>query len=145
MENAMPLIRLLYYSENLIGLVRRHSVIAELQAVSVQRNRESQVTGALLYDDDWFVQALEGEERAVGETLERIMRDPRHSNVEVVSRATISSRQFGKWAMGFAERTDETEAYFGKHWFSESMNPFGMSEAGMLELMDRLAKGGFMR
>ncbi len=141
----MPLIRLLYYSENRIGIARRHSTIAELQAVSVKRNLESQITGALLYDEDWFVQALEGEEQAVEETFARIARDPRHANVEIVCRTKIPSRKFGKWAMGFAERTPETEAHFGKHWFGDAMNPFNMTEAGMLELMDRLANEGFLR
>ena len=141
----MPLIRLLYYSENRIGIARRHSIIADLKAVSVKRNRESEVTGALLYDDEWFVQTLEGQERAVEETLQRIMKDPRHANVEVVVRKQIPERKFGQWAMGFAERTPETQAYFGHHWFSYTLNPFDMSEVDMLELMERLGKEGFMR
>jgi len=140
----MPLIRIVYFSENRLGLVRRHSKIAELQAVAIARNGENEITGALVYDDEWFVQVLEGEAQMVEATMQRIAKDPRHANVAVISRKPISERRFGKWSMGFAERNPRTEVYFGEHWFNGGMNPHDMKDGDVLNLMDRLAKDGFM-
>jgi hypothetical protein len=145
MERLVSLSRLIYFSENKIGPVARDAQIAKLQRVAVDRNRRRQITGALVYDDRWFAQALEGEPQAVQETFELIAKDPRHANVQTISMATVPGRLFGAWSMGFAARTRETEALFGLHWYNTSMNPRLMSEQNILQLMVELGRQGFMR
>jgi Sensors of blue-light using FAD len=98
----MALTRLIYFSENKLGLAGRARQIAELQAVAVDRNRQVQVTGALVYDDLLFIQALESEQSAVKSTFDRIARDKRHNNPKVLRLANTPSRLFGDWSMGFA-------------------------------------------
>lgn len=140
----MPLSRLVYFSENRIESVGRGARIAELQRVAQNRNRRRQITGALVYDDRWFAQALEGEIQCVEEILDSILRDARHANVKVTSRTLVPERLFGNWSMGFAARTFENEMLFGLHWFSAIRNPSIMSEKGLLKLMVELGQQGFM-
>ena len=62
-------------------------------------NRRNEVTGLLLFDGKSFIQALEGEWRAVGDTFSRIAKDSRHrSIVKLCDRAT-ALREFGNWDM----------------------------------------------
>jgi len=136
--------RLIYYSENKIGLAGRAMQIARLQAVAVDRNRKVQVTGALVYDDLWFIQALEGEASAVKSIYDRILSDKRHANPKILALANASSRLFGDWSMGFAERNASTEPLFGVHWFNKGMNPETMTERGILTLMAELGRQGFL-
>ena len=83
----MIIVRLTYYSRNLLdrlgGAIRDriHDILIE----SVTNNRRDDVTGALIYDERWFAQTLEGPEPAVSATFERILRDPRHGedNAEI--------------------------------------------------------------
>ncbi len=79
----------LFTAEDLITLARQ----------SEQRNRESDVAGALLYGRGLFLQALEGEHDAVDEVRSRIHRDPRHSNVQTLVDHTVKGRAFQRWAM----------------------------------------------
>lgn len=74
-----------------------------LDILSVSRDRNSQmgVTGVLLYDQQTFIQVLEGEERVVEETFQRITEDKRHSDVITISRFYIPHCQFADWSMGF--------------------------------------------
>jgi hypothetical protein len=95
----------------------------ELQRVAVSRNRRRKITGALVYDDRWFAQALEGEIQFVEEILDSILRDTRHANVKITSTTIVSERLFARWSLGFAARKLETEPLFGLHWFSVSRNP----------------------
>jgi hypothetical protein len=136
--------RLIYFSENKMGPVAREARIAQLQRVAVDRNRRRQITGALVYDDRWFAQALEGELQAVQETFDMIAKDPRHANIQTISKGSVPERLFGAWSMGFAARTRETEPLFGLHWYNTSMNPRVMSEQNILKLMVGLAKGGHL-
>jgi len=68
---------------------------------SVRRNSASQVTGMLLYAHGSFMQVLEGEAAAVEETLGRILRDPRHDDLTVLTRQPVEARDFATWSMGF--------------------------------------------
>jgi len=80
----------------------RHWHVAEfgeLEAFSVRRNAEREVTGLLLFDGAGFVQALEGPEAMVRLTLERIGQDRRHHHLIVAVDEGTVARQFGTWAM----------------------------------------------
>ena len=140
----MSLSRIVYFSENRIEPTERDRQITELQRVAVSRNRRCQVTGALVYDDRWFAQALEGEIHFVEDILDSILRDARHANVTIVSKIIVPERLFGKWSMGFATRTLKSEPLFGLHGFSATRTPSIMSEKNLLKLMVELSHQGFM-
>ena len=140
----MSLSRIVYFSENRIEPTERDRQITELQRVAVSRNRRCQVTGALVYDDRWFAQALEGEIHFVEDILDSILRDARHANVTIVSKIIVPERLFGKWSMGFATRTLKNEPLFGLHWFNATRTPSIMSEKNLLKLMVDLGQQGFM-
>ena len=97
----MPLVRLTYFSENQIdptaGSVLR--VLGEILNVSNKNNQRSEVTGALVFDDQWFVQVLEGERFAVWATFDRILEDSRHADVVIAEVVEIKTRIFANWWM----------------------------------------------
>jgi hypothetical protein len=55
----------------------------------------------MLFNEDWFVQLLEGEEADVRATFGRIAVDPRHDEVEILFDSTTSARRFPEWSMAF--------------------------------------------
>jgi hypothetical protein len=57
------------------------------------------VTGVLIFDGGRFLQIVEGPEDAVGELVERLRRDTRHSAFEVRDERHVSQRSFPDWAM----------------------------------------------
>lgn len=62
-------------------------------------NARNGITGALLYCDGWFVQALEGFHDNVMQTYGRISQDSRHHDVHVICSGEIVERHFGQWHM----------------------------------------------
>lgn len=139
------MIRIVYFSENLVSFRSRLSHMRQIQVSSVANNSACGVTGALLHDDDWFVQLLEGPRADVYATYERILKDPRHANVCMVSDRPIGKRTFREWDMGFAERNKETKIHFGEHWFSKSMNPKDMTERSIITLMRKVTQHGLLK
>ncbi|WP_375399263.1 BLUF domain-containing protein [uncultured Amnibacterium sp.] len=67
------------------------------------KNRRRGLTGMLLYREGQFIQALEGPEYMVHATMDRIMKDPRHVEVEVLAEEEVKGRQFPGWSMGYRE------------------------------------------
>lgn len=75
------------------------ATLAEILGVSDRNNRRDNLTGALLISRGRFFQVLEGAEQDVERTLARIRRDPRHTDLSLVSRRRVRSRLFGQWGM----------------------------------------------
>jgi FAD-dependent sensor of blue light len=68
------------------------------------RNKVIGVTGMLVFHHGTFLQALEGEKRAVNEIFASIRGDGRHRDVTILHRGSgLEQRVFGHWSMGFAD------------------------------------------
>lgn len=94
----MSLAHLLYVSRATSPLGSEE--LGRIHESAIDRNRQRRVTGLLLYSAGNFVQLLEGDVFVVVELLERIRRDPRHTDVELVLLEPVAKRLFGRWHMG---------------------------------------------
>lgn len=143
----MPLVRLVYFSENQIdpaaGSVIR--VLSQILSASNTNNWKSDITGALMFDEQWFIQTLEGERAKVWETFERIREDERHTGVVIAEVVDIEKRIFANWWMGLATRSVKTEAAFAPALHRGKLDPRLMSAADMLSLMKALSLIGLQR
>jgi Sensors of blue-light using FAD len=73
---------------------------------SQSENAKREITGLLVYCEGIFIQSLEGPIAAVDSLYDAISRDTRHSEVDLLARAIITKRAFGKWTMGIIEAAD---------------------------------------
>ena len=64
-------------------------------------NKLADVTGLLVYVDGTFLQVLEGEQEVVSALLEKISKDPRHTDVKVVYKTGVERRTFNAWQMAY--------------------------------------------
>jgi hypothetical protein len=98
-----PLWRLVYCSQNRIRAVDDDldAEIRSILAVSQLNNAKAEITGALIFNDGIFAQVLEGPRNRVEEVFERIQRDDRHEEVQVLDFAPIQARTFPNWSMAF--------------------------------------------
>ncbi|MDH4195537.1 MAG: phosphate-starvation-inducible PsiE family protein [Nitrospirota bacterium] len=70
---------------------------------SRENNARLGITGMLLYGNNTFVQILEGEVKAVNELIDRIKRDTRHTDFQVLKKKTIDRREYADWSMDFKQ------------------------------------------
>lgn len=108
----MDLYRIVYCSRNRIAEEKRGvDQDAELQQIltSARKNNSvCSVTGALLFNEEYFAQVLEGPQLAVEEIFERIQRDRRHGQVTVVDNGWAQARDFPDWAMAHVRPKQNT-------------------------------------
>jgi hypothetical protein len=77
------------------------------------RNKALGVSG-MLFHGGTFLQALEGEQRAVNEIFASIASDRRHRDIDVLHRGPgFDQRVFGDWSMGFADFTGAADILKG--------------------------------
>ena len=93
----MSLHRLIYKS------VSKHPLSSDflksLEEISKKNNAALDVTGILLGTNASFLQVLEGEESNVNRIYNKICRDSRHADIELISYRQISQREFSEWSM----------------------------------------------
>lgn len=80
--------------------------LADLLAISRRNNAVIGITGLLMYESRFFMQALEGPRGSVEALLQKIKRDSRHTDVQIVCEDHIRHRYFGPWRMAFQRASD---------------------------------------
>ena len=74
----------------------------ETLLAQARRNNSAQhITGALVYGNGQFAQIIEGEQRVLEDLYNRLLLDPRHSQVTKFADKAIATRSFGEWSMAF--------------------------------------------
>ena len=87
--------------------------IDQILAVSRRNNSRCGVTGALIFNTNFFGQILEGAGPDVDRTFERIQSDARHRDVALLSYGPVDQRLFPDWSMGFVGKDQGEGAAFG--------------------------------
>lgn len=76
----------------------------DLALLAQQRNRSEAITGLMVYDFPCFYQWLEGPEDSIERIMHSIRRDPRHTDLQILSTKPIEKRVFNSWDMKLATR-----------------------------------------
>lgn len=132
----MSLVQLVYYSRNAVGGDMRAKLqeLRNILEVSQKNNTRDDISGALIFDKNWFLQILEGPLDKVQATYDRIAQDKRHSGAKVMKTTPISERKFADWAMGGMVRRPETQEVFLRHGISGELDPPKMQASQVVAL-----------
>lgn len=113
--------------------------VDRMLATARRRNPEAGVTGALLFNEDWFVQLLEGDREAVHATYNRIAEDPRHEAVELLVDMANAARLFPEWSMGFVGDAPAMRQRFGDSPLAR--RDLVLRDDAIIDFMVTLARG----
>jgi hypothetical protein len=104
--------RQLLYLSHLVPTAS-YDVFAAICQVSRTRNEQAAIDGVLLFDGHRFCQWLIGPAPAIDDTLQRIVRDPRHEFVVMLQQGdTATTTTRGRWQSGYCE-ADELDCFEG--------------------------------
>ena len=79
------------------------TTVPRLLAQARSLNAQRQITGLLVFDGMRFCQHFEGPRDGAMALMERIARDPRHTQVRIVYQGPLDQRHYGRFGMGYAE------------------------------------------
>ncbi|MDN3612330.1 BLUF domain-containing protein [Vibrio ostreicida] len=133
----MKLIRLVYYS-----IASSEMTMMDLKGildVARKNNGSRDLTGMLCYDNEYFLQILEGEPSEVTDLFLTIGRDERHHQVTIMGVQSIDKRAFGNWDMGYAGSSEKMQEQM-QALDMESFNPTVLSVKQAALLLYELSK-----
>ena len=96
-EAEAELCRLIYFSR-VRGSVSRAD-LKDILGRSRRNNAAVGVTGALCFNNSHFLQVLEGRRLHVNRVFGRILTDPRHHELGIVTFTPVAERLFPVWSM----------------------------------------------
>jgi adenylate cyclase len=74
--------------------------LEEIRAVSSRNNQQNDITGVLIYFGDLFFQIIEGDGEKLAELYEKILADPRHTDIVCLkTEPDVAERHFPEWSM----------------------------------------------
>ncbi len=85
--------RVIYASEAVGATGASTLSIAQIVGVSDRNNRRDRVSGCLMFHQGHILQALEGERADLDRLMRRIIADPRHTSVRILSDMPIAERR----------------------------------------------------
>ena len=78
--------------------------IEDLLASARRNNEQQEITGLLVFQDNCFLQILEGDRKKISHLFEqKLMRDPRHSSVTLFHDEALVQRQFRFWHLAYSD------------------------------------------
>jgi hypothetical protein len=129
-------VRLLYASRAVAPIVPE--ALAAIVREAKAHNPKHGITGVLCCSSDIFLQVLEGGRPAVNRLYNRIVADPRHKEVELLSYAQIGERRFSGWSMGQVNLSRLNPGMLLKYSATATLDPFALSGDVSLALFDEL-------
>ena len=100
--------------------------IVRILTKSRSNNRKNGLVGVLYFGDGAFFQCLEGDEDAINTLFSKIEKDPRHKDIKIISKKSISKFSFPDWAMKYAP-LDEKMGVFLKENGYGSFDPYAFT------------------
>ncbi len=144
MTNKTDWIRLVYASRaNFPTGTNNATLNADVARILMQSRKNNPaigLVGALYFGDGCFFQCLEGPAEAVDGLYVRLHRDPRHSDLKVLSRVAIERLTFSKWFMKFVPNASAVRDVLTKHGIY-TFDPYSFNAAVITDMINLLVQG----
>ncbi|EFH74959.1 BLUF domain-containing protein [Vibrio cholerae RC385] len=134
----MAFIRLIYVSTVTESL--KHSDIELILKHAKKYNFERDITGVLYFNNEYFLQCLEGDREKVNLLYNNIIKDHRHNRVVILDYQEIRNRDFQDWSMGYIPISSITKPLVLKFSSSSNFNPYQLSDSSAYMLLLELKK-----
>ena len=104
-----------------------------------QNNARHGITGALMFNHNYFFQSIEGARPVINELLRKLVLDDRHFALQVVECREVEQRRWDKWSMKYLTPTDQNKQHALKFSTGTEFNPYLMSTNQIMMLIDTLS------
>ena len=133
----MLLVRLIYASE--VSGSFGSNDIEQILLTAREKNPLQSITGMLCFNQNYFLQCVEGSRSAVNTLLRHLMNDDRHINVVILDYSELSERAFSNWSMGFVPESKLTEKIKLKYGINKEFSPYKMSGKSAFKMLVELS------
>lgn len=123
-----------YNDDNPNGEVTR--ILAQAQ----ENNERNGITGALVFNHNYFLQSIEGARPVINELLRKLVEDDRHHALQIIECREVEQRHWNKWSMKYLIPSDENKGLALKFSTGSQFNPYLMNTNQIIMLIETLSE-----
>lgn len=126
-----------------ISRYNNHNENDELQKILSQaqsNNAQNGITGALVFNHNYFLQSIEGARPMINELLRKLIKDDRHFSLQIIEAREIDQRRWTRWSMKYLSPNEQNKDQALKFSGGTTFNPYLMSTKQIMMLIDTLSK-----
>ncbi len=109
--------------------------VARILSQSRRNNMHRNLVGVLYYGNGCFFQCLEGNAEDIDQLLESLRRDPRHRDLEILSREPIEFLSFMDWNMKYVSVDQKVQELLKQHQMKR-FDPYQFTPEMIRQLVD---------
>ena len=113
--------------------------VARILEQAQRNNARKGITGALVINDDYFLQVIEGARPVINQLLRGLVQDSRHLELRIVECREVEQRRWSKWSMKYLTPSELDKEQVLKFSSGTTLNPYLMSAAQIMAFMDTLS------
>lgn len=113
--------------------------VARILEQAKRNNERNGITGVLVINENYFLQSIEGARPVVNGLLRELIKDDRHSSLQIVECCEVEQRRWDKWSMKYLTLSDDDKEYVLKFSASNEFNPYLMSTSQIMLFIEALS------
>ncbi|WP_296236266.1 BLUF domain-containing protein [Psychrobacter sp. UBA5136] len=124
-NDAQILVRLTYisaYNPNNANIE-----VARILEQSRRNNEHNGITGALVMNENYFLQVIEGSRPIINTLLQKLLKDERHFSLRIVECHEIEQRRWSQWSMQYLTLSNQRQEDILKFSPNAEFNPYLMT------------------
>lgn len=114
--------------------------VSRILAQAQQNNTYNGITGALIFNHNYFLQSIEGARPVINDLLRKLVKDDRHFSLQVIECSEIEQRRWDRWSMKYLIPSEDNKEHSLKFSAGTNFNPYLMSTNQIMMLIDALSK-----
>lgn len=114
--------------------------VARILEQARRNNERHGVTGALVINDSYFLQVIEGSRPTINALLHKLVKDKRHISLRIVECREIEQRRWSNWSMKYLNPSDQYKEDVLKFSSSAEFNPYLMSASQISLFIEALSE-----
>ena len=87
-------------------------------------NLRNGISGMLCFNSKVFLQTIEGSRARINNLYQALLKDKRHTNIQLLDTIEITVRDWSDWTMGYATPSKDNQSLFLKYSPSNDFNPY---------------------
>lgn len=114
--------------------------VTRILAQAQENNERNGITGALVFNHNYFLQSIEGARPVINELLRKLVQDDRHYALQIIECREVEMRHWNKWSMKYLIPSDENKGLALKFSTGSQFNPYLMSTNQIIMLIETLSE-----
>lgn len=137
-EGRHLILRLTYVSRH--NAENSNIEVTRILSQSRRNNERDGITGALVINDEYFLQSIEGSRPVINALLRKLVNDNRHFALQVIECSEVEERLWSKWSMKHLSARDQDKEYVRKYSAGTVFDPYLMSTSQILKFIETLSE-----